>query len=309
MFDLKQIRCFVAVGQELHFGRAAERLNMTQPPLSRHIQLLEFELQAKLLERTSRVVRLTPAGKTFLQEATRILALAQSATLNVQRIASGDAGLLRLAFTAGSSYNFLPQLLIQASESLQDVQVELTEMVSRQQVEALNAGLIDVGLQRSSQPQEGLSRLRVVRERMVLAIPRTHTLAHGRLPRLADLVNEPFITFSPVDGLYFYELIDTLFARAAITPRYVQKVSQIHSILALVSADMGIALVPESARALHFDGIALRQFKTDALYADLHLVWSKENQNPILPVFMDIANRHFAVAERPSKQRSNQLTR
>ncbi len=304
MFDLKQLQCFVAVGEELHFGRAAKRLHMTQPPLSRHIQLLEFELQAKLLERTSRVVRLTPAGKSFLQEAVRVLALVQSATLSTQRIARGDAGLIRLAFTAGSSYSFLPKLLTQASESLHDIQVVLTEMVSRQQVEALHSSVIDIGLQRSPQAMQGLDRLCVAREKMVLAIPRNHALARGRLPKLADLAGEPFITFSPIDGHYFYALIDSLFARASITPRYVQQVSQIHSILALVSAGMGIALVPESARALHFGGIVLRQLKSDAVYADLHLVWRTDNDNPALPIFTSLVRRQFAITEKSQGKRS-----
>jgi DNA-binding transcriptional LysR family regulator len=298
MFDLKQLQCFIAVGEELHFGRAAKRLHMTQPPLSRQIQLLEFELQARLLERTSRVVRLTPAGKVFLREAVHLLALAQSATLSAQRVAQGDAGVIRLGFTAGSSYSFLPKLLTLTSESLKDVQVVLTEMVSRQQVEALHARAIDIGLQRSPQPADGLERLRVAREKMILAIPRHHPLARGRLPKLADLAGEPFITFSPIDGYYFYQLIDGLFTRASITPRYVQQISQIHSILALVSAGMGIALVPESAQALHFGGIALRQLKDETVYADLHLVWRKDNDNPALPIFTSLARRHLAVIER-----------
>jgi DNA-binding transcriptional LysR family regulator len=298
MFDLKQLQCFVAVGQELHFGRAAKRLHMTQPPLSRHIQLLEFELQIQLLVRTSRSVRLTPAGKAFLQEAIRILALVQSSAISAQRIAHGEAGLIRLGFTAGSSYGFLPNLLTRASASLKDINIVLSEMVTTQQVEALQSNAIDAGLQRLPAAQQGLETICVARERMMLAVPRNHRLAKGRLPVLADLRDEPFITFSPRDGHYFFQLIDGLFAGAAISPRYVQQISQIHSILALVSAGMGIAMVPESARMLHFGGSVLRQLKMHAVFADLHLVWRKDNGNPALPVFIDLVRSHFMIGNK-----------
>lgn len=297
MFDLKQLQCFVAVGEELHFGRAAKRMNMTQPPLSRQIQLLEFELKIQLLFRTSRSVRLTPAGKTFLHEAIRILALAQSSAMSAQRVARGEAGLIRLGFTAGSSYSFLPKLLTRASASLKDINFVLAEMVTKQQIEALEANAIDIGLQRVPAAQEGLQTICVAREKMMLAIPRGHRLANGRLPVLADLRGEPFITFSPRDGYYFFQLIDGLFAQASISPRYVQQISQIHSILALVSAGMGLAIVPESARMLHFGGSVLRQLKMHPVFADLHLAWNINNENPAISAFIDLVRNHFAISD------------
>lgn len=301
MIDLKQMQCFVAVAEELHFGRAARRMHMTQPPLSRHIQLLEHELQIQLLYRTSRSVRLTPAGKAFLQEAVRILAMVQSSSESARRIANGEAGLLRLGFTAGSSYSFLPKLLTRASSSMKDTHIALTEMVTRQQLEALESNTIDIGLQRMPMAQEGLETICVVRERMMLAIPKHHRLAKGRLPSLSDLRGEPFITFSPRDGHYFYQLIDELFASASIFPRYVQQVSQIHSILALVSAGLGVAMVPESAQMLHFSGSVLRHMKMQPVHADLHLVWNKDNDNPALPVFTEMVRTELAVGSRNNR--------
>ena len=118
MYELKQLRCFVAVGEELHFGRAAKHLHMTQPPLSRQIQMLEQELKIELLARTSRTVKLTPAGRAFLPEARRILALTESAAIAARRIAKGESGLIRMGFTASSSYDFLPRLLALANSSL-----------------------------------------------------------------------------------------------------------------------------------------------------------------------------------------------
>ena len=295
MFDLRQLQCFIAVGEELHFGRAARRMHMTQPPFSRQIQLLEHDLQVQLLSRNSRSVRLTPAGRAFLNEAARILALVDSSRLSAQRAAHGDSGLIRLGFTAGSSYSFLPKLLARMNTSLKDVNVILSEMVTRQQTEALQVNVIDAGLQRMPPSEGAVETICVARERMMLAVPRGHKLAKGRLPGLGDLQGEPFITFSPADGQYFYQLIDGLFTSASISPRYVQHVSQIHSILALVSAGIGVAMVPESARMLHFTGSVLRQMKMHPVYAELYLVWRKDNENPVLPGFCRIVRSHFAI--------------
>ena len=129
MFELSQLRCFVAVAEELHFGRAAQRLNMTQPPLSRQVQLLERILGVVLLDRTSRSVRLTPAGRSFLIEAKRILRLAESAALATRRIGKGDAGRVAIGFTAASGYSFLPNLVDLARTKLPNVDLALRELV------------------------------------------------------------------------------------------------------------------------------------------------------------------------------------
>ncbi|MGY3457735.1 DNA-binding transcriptional LysR family regulator [Bradyrhizobium sp. LM3.4] len=148
MFDLNQLRCFVTVAEELHFGRAAARLNMTQPPLSRQIQVLEHIIDAPLLERTSRSVRLTPAGRSFLPEARRILKLAESASQVARRIALGKTGSLKIGFTAAAAYGFLPELVAACRAKLPEVDFSLKEMVSGDQFEALSSGQIDAGLLR-----------------------------------------------------------------------------------------------------------------------------------------------------------------
>jgi DNA-binding transcriptional LysR family regulator len=148
MFDLSQLRCFVTVAEELHFGRAAARLNMTQPPLSRQIQVLEHIIEATLLDRTSRSVRLTPAGKSFLPEAKRILKLADSASQVARRIAMGKTGSIKIGFTAAAAYSFLPELIAACRTRLPEVDLSLKEMVSGDQLEALATGQIDAGLLR-----------------------------------------------------------------------------------------------------------------------------------------------------------------
>src|SRR6476620_5937738 len=148
MFDLNQLRCFVTVAEELHFGRAAARLNMTQPPLSRQIQVLEHIVEASLLDRTSRSVRLTPAGRSFLPEARRILKLAESASQVARRIALGKTGSIKIGFTATSAYGFMPDLVAACRTRLPEVDFSLKEMVSGDQFEALATGQIDAGLLR-----------------------------------------------------------------------------------------------------------------------------------------------------------------
>ena len=134
MFELSQVRCFVAVAEELHFGRAAARLNMTQPPLSRQIQILERILGVKLLQRGNRLVKLTPAGQSFLTEARLILKLTESAALLARRVAEGKAGSVNIGFTAASSYSYVPELVAACRQQMPDVELILKEMVSGDQL-------------------------------------------------------------------------------------------------------------------------------------------------------------------------------
>ena len=293
IYDLKQLRCFVAVGEDLHFGHAARRLNMTQPPLSRQIQMLEQALRVQLLLRTSRSVRLTPAGRAFLGEARRILALAESAANTAQRISKGEAGVIKLGFTAASSYNVLPRLLALVKSELKGVSIVLREMVTIHQLEALREHRIDLGLVRPPVDERDMSTIQVASERLLLAVPACHRFASGPPRSIKDLAREPFITFSPVEGRYFYELIEGMFRRAKVSARYVQHISQVHSILALVSAGIGISLVPEAAGKLHFEGAELRELADPPVFAELNLVWNTDNDNPTLPRFRDLVMRRF----------------
>ncbi|TXM99895.1 LysR family transcriptional regulator, partial [Methylobacterium sp. WL122] len=162
MFDFSQLRCFATVAEELHFGRAAARLNMTQPPLSRQIQVLERVLDVQLLDRTSRSVRLTAAGRSFLPEAQRILRLAETATHVTRQVAAGRAGVLKLGFTAASAYDFLPRLVIAARAELPDVTLSLREMVTKDQVEELLGGRIDAALVRPPVTHPDLASVRAL---------------------------------------------------------------------------------------------------------------------------------------------------
>ena len=293
MFELSQLRCFVAVAEELHFGRAAARLHMTQPPMSRQVQLLEHALDITLLERTSRSVKLTPAGRAFLPEARHIIQLADGAGLAAKRIAHGETGSIALGCTAAASYGLLPRLLSFAAAALPGIDLVVKEMVTAEQMEALAGGRLDIGLVRHPFDRRLVEDVCILREPLLLALPSGHPLAGKAEPEIADLDRQAFVMWSPLEARYFYDLITGLCAAAGAAPAYVQYISQTHTMLALVSAGLGLALVPEAARALHFEGVVLRPVRAAGAMAELRLVWPRDSSNPAVPVFRDAIVRKF----------------
>ena len=291
MFDLNQLRCFVTVAEELHFGRAAARLNMTQPPLSRQIQVLEHIVDAPLLERTSRSVRLTPAGRSFLPEARRILKLAESASQVARRIAMGKTGSLKLGYTAAAAYGYLPELIAACRARLPEVDFSLKEMVSGDQLEALTSGQIDAGLLRPPIGRPELATRRVLAEPLLAAIPRKHPLASAATLSIKDFDGQHFVMYSPYESRYFHDLLVALFTQADILPRYVQHLGQIHSILAMVRAGLGAAIVPAAAASLRIADVKLRPLKLRSpTPVELFLVWRRDCENPLLPSLIEIAS-------------------
>ncbi|AZO80985.1 MULTISPECIES: LysR substrate-binding domain-containing protein [unclassified Bosea (in: a-proteobacteria)] len=298
MFELSQLRCFVAVAEELHFGRAAARLNMTQPPLSRQVQILERVLDVVLLERSNRTVKLTPAGKSFLAEARRLLKLAESAALLAKRVANGKAGSINIGFTATSAYSYVPRLVAACRRELPDVEISLKEMVSSDQLKRLDSGEIDIGLLRPPIPRRGLSAFRVMAEPLIAAVPAGHALARGESVALPDLAGEPFIMYAPYEARYFHDLLVELFSRAGLVPNYVQHLAQIHSMLAMVHSGVGVALVPETAVNLRFSGVALRALDLPRHRpAELFFVSRDDNDNPLVPIVTALAREIAETSE------------
>jgi DNA-binding transcriptional LysR family regulator len=294
MFDLGHARSFIAVAEEMHFGRAASKLNLTQSPLSRQIQMLEQTLGVTLLDRTTRAVRLTPAGRTFLAEAYRVLAAAESAARITRRAARGESGVIRLSFTAASAYRTLPRVVAHVRARLPEVDLVLAEMVSDEQILALEENRTDLAILRPApilqDPKSSIATAPLVSERLLLAVPRGHRLATGRVPTLQDLDGEAFVTWSPKGGRYFIDLLDTLFETGGVAPRIVQRVNQVHAMLALVGAGLGIALVPASTRGNSMADIRLRPISLPATARpELLLAWRRDNANPCLVSVRTIA--------------------
>ena len=284
MFSLARLSCFIAVAEELHFGRAAERLHMTQPPLSRQIQQLESELGVHLIDRTTRSVTLTPAGVAFLPDARRILQLAEGAAITVKRVPAGDLGTVVVGFTAASAHAVLPRLLDRARDVLPDVKLELREMVSAVQLEGLMTGEIDLGMVRPPVKRPGIVSRPLLHEQLVAALPAEHALTtQTRQLTLNDLDGQDVIMYSPVQARYFNDLLISTFTIAGATPRYVQYVTQVHTMLVLVRSGIGIALVPASAATLHPEGVVFRSigaFRERPV--ELDAAWRGDSSNPAL---------------------------
>ncbi len=281
---------FVAVAEELHYGRAAERLSMTQPPLSRRIQLLERELGVELFDRTHRTVRLTPAGRVFLAEARKILRSSQEATLYVRRAKKGEVGVVTLGFTATAAYSYLERVLAAANAEVPGVDLVLREMATSAQVEEMLAGGIDLGMVRPPVTGGDIVTLPLWREPLLAALPSAHPLARRkRNPDVRDFGGEPFVMYSPSEGRYFHDLLVAVFRTARVQPVYTQYPSQVHTALALVKADLGLALVPAAAAALRFEGVVLRPVDgIEGRPVELELMWRRGNDNPALGALLAV---------------------
>ena len=286
MFEISQLRCFVAVAEERHFTRAAERLNMTQPPLSRQIRLLEHSVGVILIERSSRAVMLTAAGKAFLPEATRILRLAQEAAVKARRTARGEQGMLSIGFSAASGYSLLPGVVRGIRQACPDVALNLKELVSTAQVEALNAGEIDLALMRPHTINSELESVLMVTESLMLAVQASEATAWPAEPTLACLHGRPFIMYSPYEARPFYQMLSERFARQGVVPDIVEHIGQVHTMLALVGAGLGAALIAEGACRLKFEGVVTRRVvATDPVQQVC--AYRRDNDNPVLALFKE----------------------
>ena len=291
-FTLEQLRGFVAVADELHFGRAAARLQMTQPPLTRQIQKLERHIGTQLLERDNRRVVLTPAGSAFLVEARRLLALAEAAPEMARRVSSGSAGVVRIGFTAVAAYSALGDVLGTLGRELPAVDISLREMVSRDQVGALLHEEVDLGLARPPFDAETFASRVLRREALLVALPTGHRLLGlGRSLDAEDLVDELMIMHSPLDARYFYDLVVSLVP--VPHENVVHTVSQILTMVWLVAAGRGIAFVPASAARLGIAGVGYAALHTPVRDpVELHLLWLRESRNPALWKTLHVLDQH-----------------
>ena len=290
-FTLEQLRGFLAVAEELHFGRAAARLKMTQPPLSRQIQKLERVVGAQLLERDNRRVTLTAAGEVFLGEARRLLSLADTAPELARRVSTGSHGVVRIGFTAASTYGTLGRVLDEVERALPDIGLDLHEMVTREQVAAILNEEIDLGLARPPFDADTFGSRLLHREALLVAAPSGHRLLGlGRDAVAADLAAEPVVMHSPTQARYFYDLVVSMVPTAS--QNAVHTVSQVLTMLWLVAAGRGIAFVPASAARLPIEGVGFVTLETPVPEpVELHLLWMRESRNPALRRVLELLER------------------
>ncbi|KWF13458.1 LysR substrate-binding domain-containing protein [Burkholderia ubonensis] len=292
--DLRQWRYFVTVAEERHFGRAAARLSMTQPPLSQAIRALEDLLGVALFVRTKRSVALTAVGAALLPDVRKLLEAADALPPRAQSLARGETGSLALAFVSTADYGLLPSLLRAFGARYPQVRLQLEEATSDVQIEELAAGRIDAGLIIPPVPSRHaaeLSYLPVVREPLVLAMPAAAAPADAPedVPvRLADVAALPLVIFPRRLAPGFYDIITGCYGAAGATPRIGQEAIQMQTIVSLVSAGMGVALVPQSLRNLRRTGVVYRPLADGAPVVETGLVWRTGDVSPVLAGFIDI---------------------
>lgn len=297
--ELRHLRYFIAVAEELHFGRAAERLFIAQPPLSQQIQQLERELGFALFSRTQRRVELTAAGQLLLDEARELLANLDKAVAAGRRVARGEVGWLGVGFVGTATYQFLPAVLSAFRERHPNVELVLRELVSAKQAQALRERRIHIGLARPAIQEEGLVSEAVVREPLVAALPASHPLAAlDRFP-ISRLSTEPFILFPRHPRPSYAEFVIAVCEQAGFQPQVTQETAEIHTAVSLVAAGLGVTLVPASVQSAHREGVVFRRFAEPQPMTELTAAFRAGDASPVLHAFLDIVRE---VASRPPLQ-------
>jgi len=273
--DTRQLRYFVALAEQLHFGRAAAALHISQPPLSRAISGLEAQLGAHLFARSRRKVELTAEGARFYDEAKRLLGQLERAAREVGAMASGESGRLRLGFVSLADYGVLPGLLKAFKAARPGVSLALREMLSPEQAAALAAGELDFGLLLPPVTGE-LDHLVVQSEKFVAALPSRHAAARrgGRIA-MRDLAGEPFVMVPREIAPGLYDIVAGLAARAGFAPRIAQEAIQMQTVVSLVSSGLGVAIVPASIANLGRKGVVYREITDPHPRLDLWLAWRR----------------------------------
>ncbi|MCS0589766.1 LysR family transcriptional regulator [Massilia norwichensis] len=294
--ELRQLRYFVTVAEELHFGRAAARLHMTQPPLSQAIAALEELLEAPLFVRNRRTVELAPAGSALLPEARRLLAEADALPALARRAAAGEAGRLALAFVTSADYSVLPPFLRRYSERYPAVHLNLLEATSDVQVEELLRGRVDAGLLIPPLPDKAegeLDYMKVLEEPLILCAPAGLEALTNQAPvRLQDLPRLPLIIFPREISPALHDAILSCFRAAGITPTIGQLAIQMQTIVSLVSSGMGLALVPQSVSNLMRPGVEYRALADPTPLVETGIAWRRDNPSPVLQGFLELLRNH-----------------
>lgn len=296
--ELRHLRYFVAVAEELHFGRAAEKLFIAQPPLSQQIQQLERELGVLLFARTSRRVQLTPAGEVFLDEARRTLAGLEAGADAARRAARGETGWLGIGFAASATYDLLPTVLHDFRAAYPEVQLSLRELNAAEQAHALRDKSIHVGLARPAIEGADLVTHAVWEEPFLAALPAAHPRAGERDLALETLAGEPFVSFPEAPAPSYAQAVRAACEGAGFVPRVVQEVREMQTAIGLVVAGIGITLLPASVSHLHRDGLVYLPLREPAPHTVLAVVSRREDPSPALANFLQTVETHRAGRSR-----------
>lgn len=277
--ELRHLRYFIAVAEECHFGRAAARLNISQPPLSQQIQILEQQIGARLLARTNRSVSLTAAGKQFLADARQILIQVEAAATRAERLHLGEIGELRLGFTSSAPFIKTVSASLSAfRRHYPGVHMQTVEINTRAQIAPLSEGALDLGLMRNTTLPDTLEWQVILREPLLAMLPMDHHLAHQPVIALTELAKEPFVFFDPHVGTGLYDEILGLLRRYGLTAQITQEVGEAMTIIGLVSAGLGVSILPASFRRVQLKEMVWVPLDVHDAVSEMWLVWSRHHE-------------------------------
>ena len=291
--ELRQLRYFVAVAEELSFHRGAERVGISQPPLSRQIANLEAELGTRLLDRSRHNVALTETGKVFYAEGIKVLAALDRAVDATQRSAKGQRGSLTLGFGGSATYAVVPKLLRRFRSLFPDVELSLHVLPMADQLDALREQLIDIGFHIVPVRDERFHSRRILRDPLVVAVPSGHPLAGKSKIGLRALESYEFVMLSRSGGgLAFYAQLMRICRRAGFVPIIGREVTPMESVVGLVAADVGIAIVPSTAQQrLRIANVEYRPLRERYAVMEFAIVWRKDNTSPVVAAFVELASK------------------
>jgi DNA-binding transcriptional LysR family regulator len=286
--ELRQLRYFVAVAEDLHFGHAAQRLRIAQPALSRQIQALEEELQVQLLFRNRRRVQITPAGQVFLERSRLLLSRAEDAILAAQRAGDGVSGSLNLGFVGSATYDMLPAVLRAFTQTFPEVELILSEMTVHAQLEALTEKRIDIGLLRLPRKTEGLVFQTISREPLYAALPSSHRLAQVTAVRLSALAGEPFVLYPDHPRPSWTEFVIGLCHQAGFQPTVVQRTVEIQTTLSLVAAGIGVSIVPACLGNISRKDVVYRRLIGLRARTELQVAYRENDPSRVVQNFLAV---------------------
>ncbi len=302
--DLRQLKYFLAVAEELNIGRAANRLHISQPPLTRQIKAIEDELGTQLFTRTPKGVELTQAGEMFKEEASNIRMLVEAAIDRVQRAGEGKLGRLDVGIFGSAIYDLIPKLLQDFKRKVPGVRIVLHTMTKSEQIEALQQRRITVAFNRMTPPAPGIGRELVATERLFLVLPQDHDLAKLKEVPFRALADHPLVLFPSVGRPNFIDKVHELCRQQGFEPTVAQEVGDAVTGIALVARGFGLTLIPESAaKALSVEGTTFRPL-ADAPYAvvDLSCLYRASDQSPLLKAFLTVIREHRDAPSQPAAE-------
>lgn len=285
--EFRHLRYFLVLADELHFGRAAKRLSISQPPLSFNIKQLETSLGVLLFERNTKGVKLTPAGLSFREAAVRLLADAREAEELVRNVAKGVVSRVRVGFVGSMLFRELPERLAEFQKQHPKIEVVLTELNSVEQVDALVRGQLDLGFVHTERIPPELSKAVYLSEPFVCCLPSRHPAARGRSVRLHTLSEEPFVMFSKGASPDYYERILALCAEQGFKPRIRHEVRHWLSVVSLVSKGTGIAVVPRALSKSGIAGVKFLPIGSSKFRSDVYCLWNERHMPTALPLLLD----------------------